>query len=320
MISPAASLPASPGPARRFALVIVPGFGIMAYAACVTALTVANRTIGGTLYDWTTVAATGDPVMSSIGGPVTPDRTIAEQQGYDEVLLLSSVGAAQYDNPAMFDWLRFQARSGARVGGITSGSWILARAGLLRDHLCTMHWMDTPAFRETFPDLRTCDELYSIDARRFTTAGGTATIDLMLAIFAADVTPTQLKAMADDMLHGRHRSATEAQRILETQHDARIRDMVRAMQAAVEDPVPVAELCDRIGVPQRTVEALFRRRIGLTPKRFYLNLRLERARFLIASGAVTVTTAALVTGFTDLSAFSTAYRKWRGHPPSADLP
>lgn len=305
---------------RRFALVVVPGFGLFAYAACVQALTVANRTINRSLYKWSTVSVASEAVCASNSVPIFPDRTIKELDIYDEVLLFSSTGAPQYDNPALLTWLRLQARNGARVGGITAGTWILARAGLLGRHACTLHWMDIPAFKETYPELRTSDGIYTIDSERFSTAGGSATVDLMLAIFAKDLAQGELMRISDDMLHGRHRGVGEAQRVKKSQYDPRIGQVISAMEEAIECPRSIPSLCQMIKVNQRTLEALFNRNIGVTPKRFYLNMRLERAHFLLGSGAVSVTTAALAVGFTDISAFSTAYRKWRGVSPRETCP
>ncbi|MEI9851486.1 MAG: AraC family transcriptional regulator [Sphingomonas sp.] len=78
---------------------------------------------------------------------------------------------AAYDDPAVFAALRRLARHGTRLGGVSGGPWLLARAGLLDGYRCTIHWEHRPAFVEAFPGLDVENGLFVVDRDRLTCAG-----------------------------------------------------------------------------------------------------------------------------------------------------
>src|SRR5690606_29074019 len=105
--------------------------------------------------------------------------------------------------------LRRLAFYGTSIGAVCTGSWILAKAGLLEGHRCTIHWENYESFREEFPSLEVTQELFEIDRNRFTCAGGTAAIDMMLALISAKKGGEIAALVTDELIHHRMRDATE---------------------------------------------------------------------------------------------------------------
>ena len=103
----------------------------------------------------------------------------------DTLFVCAGGNPAAFADEATLQWLRRLARRGVRIGGVSGGPFILARAGLLDGYRCTIHWEHIPAFTEFFPGLNTKRSLYEIDRDRLTCAGGVAALDMMHALISA---------------------------------------------------------------------------------------------------------------------------------------
>ena len=96
---------------------------------------------------------------------------------------------ASYEPEKHFDRTMFAnsaslARQGVSLGGVDTGPFVLASAGLLDGYRCAVHWESLPGFRESYPSVDVTTALYEIDRDRMTCAGGAASIDMMLEYVA----------------------------------------------------------------------------------------------------------------------------------------
>src|SRR3546814_3488786 len=87
------------------------------------------------------------------------------------------------------------------------------------------------------------------------------------------------------------------------------------MEAHLEEPLARAELARRAGLSSRQLERLFRRYLGRTPTRYYLELRLHRARALLTQTSMSILNVALACGFVSASHFSKCYREFFNKMP-----
>jgi transcriptional regulator GlxA family with amidase domain len=110
-------------------------------------------------------------------------------------------------------WLRREARKGMRVGGICTGTHALARAGLLEDKSCTIHWENRDSFSEEFPEIDLSQSIFVIDRNRFTAAGGTAPTDMMLKMIAEDHGAEIASKVADQLIYTAIRTEQDEQRL-----------------------------------------------------------------------------------------------------------
>ncbi|MBM3613730.1 MAG: AraC family transcriptional regulator, partial [Alphaproteobacteria bacterium] len=189
---PAATGAPAPGPARAslpprprdIGFLLIPGFALIGYACAVEPCRAANVLSGRELYRWRHVSPDGRPVAASNGVTILPDQGIDRPLEVDELYVCAGGNPAMFADAATFAWLRAQALRGVRVGGISGGPYVLARAGLLDGYRFTLHWEHVPALAEEFPRLSPTRSVFEIDRDRATASGGTSALDMMVARIA----------------------------------------------------------------------------------------------------------------------------------------
>lgn len=305
--------------ARLFVFLLLPQFSMIAFAAAIEPLRLANRLARRTLYAWRLVSQDGEAAICSNGARVLVDGPLAEVERDATVLACGGLDVQRAATRPTLTWLRRQARLGARLGALCTGSHLLARAGLLDGRRCTIHWENRPAFVEAFPEVAVTSRVYEIDGDRMTCAGGAAAADMMLETIARDHGAELARQVADQMILSSLRSGAEEQRLsvpsrLGTRHP-RLSAIITRMEENLEDPVSPPDLAADAGMSTRQLERLFRRYLGKSPKRYYMALRLQHARGLLLQTDMSVISVALASGFTSPSHFSKCYRAQFGRTP-----
>lgn len=297
---------------RRFVFALLPSFTLIAFAAALEPLRIANRVARRPLFSWHLVSDGGEAVTSSAGLAIEVDGDLAELSREDTVLLCGGLGVAEAASRRLINWLRREARRGCAVGGLCTGAQVLARAGLLDGRQATIHWEHYDAFLEDFEEVALTRAIYVIDGNRYSAAGGTAPVDLMLKLIAAEGGEDLAAQVADQLIHNAIRSPQDTQRLsIPTRIGARhpkLAQVIRAMEMNIEEPVSPALLARDVGLSTRQLERLFRRYLNRSPKRYYMELRLQKARNLLMQTDMSVINVALACGFTSPSHFSKCYR------------
>ena len=304
---------------RHFGFLLVPKFSFVAFINAVEVLRVANRLAGAALYRWSVLSEDGAPVTASNEMPALVDRSLAEAGPLDTLFVCSSFDPQLYDRRDVLAELRRLARHGTSLGGLCTGAYLLARAGLLDGHRCTLHWENVAGFTEDFPELECTGELFEIDRDRFTAAGGTAPLDMMLHVVAMQQSQDLAIRVSEYLIHERIRSPHDHQRMtlrarLRVSHP-RLLETVALMEEALETPRSLDEIAADVGISKRQIERLFRTYLDCTPARYYVEMRLRRARTLLEQTSMTVTDIGIACGFVSASHFSRTYRDFFGHSP-----
>lgn len=306
---------------KRIGLLILAQFSMMALAGASEPLRAANRLSGKTLYEWTLLSESGGPVCSSSGFEI---QTVAIDQApeVDRVFVLASLDI-EHQNPArMMRFLHRIAGQGKTLGALSTGTFILARAGLLEGRRCTLHWESIAQFSEEFPTIEVTRELYVNHGNRWTCAGGTAAIDLMLAQVALDFGNPLAASIAEQFLHARIRAPEEHQRMsIQWRfgiHDKRLTAAIAFMENNLEHVVGIEEIADRCNLSHRQLERLWHQYFGKTPKKFYLEIRLNEARRLLRESAQPIASIAYSCGFVSASHLGAAYRRLWGCTPGEE--
>ena len=309
--------------------VVVPGFMMLPLTTAIDALRLANRECLCEAWRWEIVTPDGAPTESSCGLPINPTATFAELHSTGVALVLSSWQPERGYQPELRQWLRRMDRRRALIGCVETGAFVLARAGLLGDSRVALHHESVPAFEEEFGKAFSARALYydrqfACQGRRLSSAGGIATLDMLLALFARRFDESFATRIAG-MLNYRRQPAEPV-----AQGDARggLRDTslwrvnpllsrcIELMQSHLEDPLPVAQLCAVLAIPDWQLRRLFRRYLGCSPADYYLGLRLSRAHDLLAHGQAPIKQIALACGFADTPSFSRAFKRHSGRRPS----
>ena len=302
-----------------FGFYLVPKFSMLTFTSGIEPLRSANRLAGQELYAWRLFSENGGAVAASNDIELLTEGDIEEPGRLDHLIVVAGLNVENYQDKRLFAGLRRLERRGCRIGALSTGSYILARAGLLEGYRCTIHWENLAGFQEVFSHLDITGELYEIDRNRITCSGGTAALDLMLSIIALAHGRDLATQVAEQFIHERIRDQRDQQRMglrsrLGISHP-KLLQVIALMEENLEEPVPRSELARRAGMSTRQLERLFRKYLSRTPTRYYLELRLYRARTLLAQTSMSVLDVALACGFVSASHFSKCYREFFDRTP-----
>ncbi|MCY1315310.1 HTH-type transcriptional regulator CdhR [compost metagenome] len=291
----------------------------MALASASEPLRAANRLSNCPLYEWVLLSEEGGIITSSSGFE-TRTVSISDAPRLDRLFVVASLDIESKRPKRILQYLQKLAVTGMPLGALSTGTFILARAGLLVGKRCTLHWEAVSQFAEEFPDIEVTRDLYVRDGNRWTCGGGTAAIDLMLAQISGDHGPKLAADTAEQFLHTRIRGPEEHQRMAIQWrydiHDARLASAIAIMEQNLEYVIPIDAVAKQSGLSTRQLERLWHQHFNMTPQRFYLNARLNEARRLIRESSDAIAAIALRCGFVSASHLGSAYRRLFGHTPS----
>ncbi|WP_253944521.1 GlxA family transcriptional regulator [Pseudogemmobacter hezensis] len=300
------------GGRRRFVFLLLERFTLLAFASAIEPLRIANRVAGRKIYDWVLAGEGGVSATCSNDTAFKLDIGLEEIGRDDVILVCGGIDVQRSTTKAVLSWLRREARRGVTIGGLCTGSWALAKAGLLDGKKATIHWENQDGFVEEFEEVRLTKSVFVMDGNRWTTAGGTSSLDLMLKVIAADHGETLANTVADQLIYSTIRTDQDTQRLsIPTRIGVRhpkLSLVIQMMEGSIEDPLSPADLAERVGMSTRQLERLFRRYLNRSPKRYYMELRLSKARNLLMQTDMSVINVALACGFASPSHFSKCYR------------
>lgn len=321
---------AGPAPRRttpvsipQFLFLLQPEFPINALILASEALRIANQNSGRELFRWRYVSEDGAAVRASNGmwlsveGALTATTASDPSQTY--VLIFASNLPTQRNSPHLLGTLRALARFGANLGGVDTGAFALAQAGLIGARDTVLHWEAAASFRERFPKARLKDRLHLIEDRRLYCAGGVAALDLMLDVVARLHGPALANEVANALVHTL-RPAQAPQRPDspgagsrgepgEAPRDGLAGRMVALMESNLDFALSLPQLASKLKTSPRSLIRLSRRHFGVTPMRLYLRIRLQAARNMLFYEEFSIAEVAIACGFSYASVFSRAFRQ-----------
>lgn len=316
----AASLPMQVcGPPQDFRFLLLPKATMLAFAAAIEPLRIANQVVGKELYRWYTMTEDGRPVSCSNGVSVTPDMALTGLPADAVGFVCGGVEPLHAAGPATLNWLRREDRFGRRLGGICTGAFALAQAGLLRSHPFTLHWENQPGFTEAFAGLEPSSRQYEISGRYMTCGGGSAATDMMLALIEQRHGKNLAIIVADMCLHTRtgRRSAPQKSSFAVAigSRNPRLLAALQLMHETIEEPLSIVDLCARLEISRRQIERLFQRYLHQSPRQVYHEMLLTHAYALLSETAMSVTEIALASGFSSATHFSRQFKQRYGASP-----
>lgn len=301
--------PANP---RRFVFVLLEQFSLLSFASAIEGLRIANRMSGKELYSWLMVSEDGSTITCSAGTEFRVDAGFDEMQRDDSILICAGVDVQKATSKKVLNWLRREARRGVKIGGLCTGAYTLAKAGLLDGKRATIHWENQDSFLEEFENIELTKSVFVVDGNRYTTAGGTSSIDLILKLIADDHGEELASGVADQLIYSSIRTDQDTQRLsIPTRIGVRhpkLSAVIKMMEENIEEPISPSILSRDVGMSTRQLERLFRRYLNRSPKRYYMELRLQKARNLLMQTDMSVINVALACGFASPSHFSKCYR------------
>jgi transcriptional regulator GlxA family with amidase domain len=308
-------------PPISFAVLAFPGFPMMAFSSVIEPLRAANILARRQCYSWITAGLSRQRVQASNGVVIEPACSVEDAPVVDRIVVCSGGDADHLVAEQAVVWIRRNLREGAHLGAVADAAFFLARAGLLDGHACTLHWTSQPAFAEAFPEIELRRDLYVIDRRRFTSAGGVASLDMMLDIITRDHGAELAAGVAEWFVHSPLRSSVDRKmmplRLRTGIQNELVLSAIAIMEEAVEERLRMTELAARLHVSADKLERVFQSAAGIAPASYYRRLRLRRAADLLAHSSLPVREVALACGFSNMSSFARAFREFKGQPPTS---
>jgi len=310
----------SPPPAR-LGLLLIPGFALMGYAALVEAFRAANTLSGRVLYEWLHVSPDGAAVEATNGARILADAQVGQRLDCVRLFVFAGGDPRQFHDPATYGWLRQLARGGCAIAGVSGGPFVMARAGLLTGRRATIHWEHRALFAQDFPDVALESGLYVIDGPVITCAGGTAGLDLALALIARDHGDDLARRVGEWFIRTAPRDAAGPQRLSPAERHGTTNHIVLQalgmIEASLDRPIPREAIAAACGRSLRQIERLFHDHLGHSMTEAALGIRLDSAAHRLRTTDAGITTIALDCGFVSAAHFSRRFRQRFGQPPSA---
>lgn len=313
------------GPRLRVGFVLADRFTLSSFASFVDALRLAADDGDGSRplrCSWTVMSSHRAAIQSSCGLRISPTDDLCDPCVLDYVVV---IGGALHMRPALTDsaveYLRHAAGVGTTIVGISTGTFLLCRAGLMTGHRCCVHWYDYNAFTEEFPEIEAvADRLFLFDRDRITCPGGAGVSDLALHLIDKHCGPAVAQKTRHIMQLDRARPSTEPQPFLPiSDHSIRppLRRAILLMEQNITEPLPITTLASRSGVTVRQFERLFKQASGASPRMFYRELRLRYASWLLRNTKRSITQIAQECGFADCAHLSREIRRTHSKTPTA---
>ncbi|MFL4469162.1 GlxA family transcriptional regulator [Tateyamaria armeniaca] len=308
---------------KSYAFLLIPGYSQLGFACALEALSLANRHPSGQVfYRWRVIGETDAPVPAYNGVTCAVDAALPALDRHETLVVCAGENAAGGSTRPVLNWLRRETRKGMDFGALSSGTYTLALAGLLSGKRVTTHWEYYDALVELLPDVIIENSLFSVDGRVFTTAGGAASMDMMLARIKVDFGTDLATWVADQMVYTDPRMATHGQRLSRRARPdlahGKLGMALQIMENNLEDPLRPDEIAALVSISTRQLERLFAKHLNVAPKRHYLRMRLEKARGLLRQTSLSVTDICVACGFQSLSHFSKSYRAAFGLSPGQE--
>lgn len=289
---------------QRFYFVLLPRFSLVAFSCAIDALRGANQILGEASYAWHAVSADG-ATSTSTSGIEVPTSNLTTLAPPDVIVICGGDQSHNYQSAVLTNWLHSQAKQGKRIGSISDGAFVAADAGLFDAVPSTIHWKCFDAYRERFPDLDAKPSIMEVSSKRFSCAGGTSSLDLMLHFITEQHGAEVSSQIANNYFHDTIRDGSSEQHITNAFRVAAqkptLSEALLIMEQNLEVQMPIAKIADQVKISRRQLDRIFKREFDETPQTIYRNLRLSRASGLLLQTGMSITEIALACGFQSAS-------------------
>ena len=315
----------------RFGFLLVNDFTLIALSSAIEPLRMANRICRQDRYAWKTISETGEAVSASDGVSINVEfgiESINALKAVDAIIVCGGRRIEKNISKPVLRWLKTVNQRGIGLGATCTGSYFLAEAGLLDGYRCSIHWENMASLTDLFPKVAVSRNLFTIDRNRYTSSGGTAPVDMMLYFISAQCGKDVSVGIAEQFIYERIRHSDDQQHVplkhVIGHQSGGLVVAIELMEANIKEPIGQEDLAYHVHLSRRQLQRLFQRYLLCTPSRYYLQLRLERARELLRQTCLSIVEISALTGFVSTSHFSKSYKefhaRWRRSRSGSPLP
>ncbi len=304
-------------------MLLLPEFNANAAMGFLDPFRAANYLRKNNAYKWHFLSLNDAPVLASNELAITHTQAINSHDAFDLIVVNASWAPERFQSQQLQRWLKRHSANGAALAAIDTGAFVLAYAGLLKGYSATVHYEHAAAFAELFVDTQLSPCLYTEDRGRLCCAGGMAAVDFSLEMLRSHSGLDLANAVAAYVFKQQHREGNALQEKpsanpMTDSLPPALSEAIMLMERNVEEILSIEDIAKYVGISQRKMQRLFKQHSDVTPIRYYVNLRLERARGFITQTHMTVAQVAIACGFGSMEQFSRSYKNHFNLSPSQD--
>lgn len=301
------------GKPLKYGFLLLPHFSMLGFSSAIETLHMANWVSNKELYRFCTISYGSQEIFSNTGVKTVSDYLTSETpRDLDAVFVCGASPVTQNDHPAIEIWLKQLANRHIHLGGVCTGSYLLAKAGLLDGYRATIHWWDIAKLRDAFSHIFVSNHLFEVDQDRYTCSGGTAAMDMMLFLIGKQHGMELASSISEQFVCERIRTHEDPQRIpLQARigvGQPKLVEAVQLMEANINEPLTPDDIAFHVGISRRHLERLFKSNLQTVPSRYYLELRLNHAKQLLTQTDKSIEVIGQECGFNSAPHFSTTYK------------
>jgi transcriptional regulator GlxA family with amidase domain len=308
----------------RIGFILARSFTLSAFALFVDTLRLASDEqdrSGRVTADWQVLGSTRNLITSSCGVEVAPAFGFVDPAKFDYIVVVG--GLLSVEEPVdrqTIAYLKQAAAARVPLIGLCTGTFILADAGLMKNHQTCVSWLHVRAFQERFPDHQVrCDRIFNLDRSRGSCAGGSSAADMAAFLVRRHISRDAERNALEVLQIEKARTARDIQPrrpLVEEFDDQRIKAVLIMMEQHLDREVPIGKLASSVNLSRRQLERVFREKAGMTPARAYDRVRMEHAKTLLLQSRATTLEIALDVGFVNASHFTRIFKRVHGLTPS----
>ena len=307
--------------ALRVGFILTPQFTMLPFAALVDAFRLAADEGDGSRpihCQWSILAPTLDPIPASCGVEVHPTDLLCDPTQFDYIIVVSGLLKIVPDR-RILDYIRTADKAGVRLVGVGTGSFTLLRAGILKGRRCCVSWYHYQNLIEEFADvIPVADQLFVVDGRYITCAGGAVAIDLAYWIISRHIGPAEAQKSLHIMIVDRARPPSSPQPQPPLAHEvdnARVLRAILLIEQHLSEPLSLSAIASHLNISKRQLQRLFHEHVGQGVQSYSRMLRTHYGLWQLAVPERTITEIAQDYGFSDASHFIRCFKKEFGRSP-----
>ena len=271
--------------------------------------------------DWQVLGSTRNLINASCGVQVAPTSRFIDPAEFHYIVVVGGLlNVEEPVDPETIAYIKRAAAADIPLIGLCTGSFILARAGLMKQHQTCVSWLHARAFQELFPDHRVrSDRIFSLDRKRGSCAGGSGAADMAALLVRRHISRSAERNALEVLQIEKARTERDIQPrrpLYEEFDDQRVKAALIIMEQHLDRQIPMGKLASSVNLSRRQFERVFRKKAGITPARAYARVRMEHAKTLLLQSRANMLEIALETGFVNASHFTRAFKRVHGVTPS----
>lgn len=316
--------PDPPAPRLAVGLILLPEFTLNAFAGFVDALRLAADKGGRSRQIHCTWRILGSgSVTASCGARLALSQPLVDPRQFHYIAVC---GGNSYEdrreNARLSAYLREADAANVKLIGLCTGTFALARAGLMEGYRACVHWNVYDSFVDQFPHLEAVpDRIFLDTGKRITCAGSAGATDLALHLIRRHCGPEKVQQAIRHMMLQDARPATYPQahfyNDLSGVRDSRVRRAANFMEQSLNESVTAQSIADAVGLSTRHLDRIFLASVGMRPLTFFREMRLRYGLWLLKHTDWPVAAIAADCGFSDAAHFSREFRRRHAMSPSS---